>query len=204
MTASTGSDQLEGGAVNSHLPGLTEQINNIESLVTRLVTRNEEMVRSQQENIMNGNTGPGPQEGERVGELEIQLGEKERLVQEMMAKFSRNRQILTNNWEQAESEVRRLDEIYHTTVDRVVLCLAGLPDLTKQHPTLAQLLTNLQLEKVSGEILSEEKSTVDTLQECNNVAEETENNLNGQSNKKANMSRSLVNSRWGVKSDVVF
>ena len=69
MTASTGSDQLEGGAVNSHLPGLTEQINNIESLVTRLVTRNEEMVRSQQENIINGNTL-----GE--AELESQLGEK--------------------------------------------------------------------------------------------------------------------------------
>ena len=151
MTASTGSDLLEGGAVNSHLPGLTEQINNIESLVTRLVTRNEEMVRSQQENIINGNAAPEPQEGERVGELESQLGEKERMVQEMMAKFSRNRQILTNNWEQAESEVRRLDEIYHNTVNRVVLCLAGLAEVTRQHPTLGQLLTNLQLEKVSGE-----------------------------------------------------
>ena len=96
----------------------------------------------------------------------------------MMAKFSRNRQILTSNWEQAETEVRRLDEIYHTTVNTVVLALAGLPEVTKQHPSLAQLLTNLQLEK-----------------ECNNGAEDgerNENNLNGHSNKKV-MSRSLVN-----------
>ena len=178
MTASTGSEGLEGAPVNSHLPGLTEQINYIESLVTRLVTRNEEMVRSQQENIINGNTPPAVQEDERVGQLETQLGEKERVVQEMMAKFSRNRQILTSNWEQAETEVRRLDEIYHTTVNTVVLALAGLPEVTKQHPSLAQLLTNLQLEK-----------------ECNNGAEDSErneNNLNGHSNKKV-MSRSLVN-----------
>ena len=156
MTASTGSEGLEGAPVNSHLPGLTEQINYIESLVTRLVTRNEEMVRSQQENIINGNTPPAVQEDERVGLLETQLGEKERVVQEMMAKFSRNRQILTSNWEQAETEVRRLDEIYHTTVNRVVLALAGLPEVTKQHPTLAQLLTNLQLEKVGRELLAGE------------------------------------------------
>ena len=60
------------------------------------------MARTQQENIINGNTLG---EAERVGELESQLGEKEKLLQEMMAKFSRNRQILTSNWEQAETEV---------------------------------------------------------------------------------------------------
>ena len=151
MTASSSSDQLEGGA-HSQQPGLTEQINNIEVLVTRLVGRTEQMVRSQQENIINGNTSDH-QESQRLGELETQLGEKERLVQEIMAKFGRNKQILTSNWEQAESEVRRLDEIYHTTVDRVVLCLAGLPEVTKQHPTLGKLLTNLQIEKVSLQIL---------------------------------------------------
>ena len=41
-------------------------------------------------------------------------------MQEMMTKFGRNRQILTSNWEQAESEVRRLDDIYHDTVDQLV------------------------------------------------------------------------------------
>ena len=60
------------------------------------------MARSQQENIINGNS---PGEAERVEQLESQLGEKEKILQEMMAKFSRNRQILTSNWEQAETEV---------------------------------------------------------------------------------------------------
>ena len=138
------------------------------------------MARSQQENIINGNS---PGDVERVDQLESQLGEKEKILQEMMAKFSRNRQILTSNWEQAETEVsldrfssfpeaygmmshentkieccinilspllqvRRLDDIYHTTVDRVVMNLAALPEVTKQHPALAQLLNNLQIEKV--------------------------------------------------------
>ena len=40
---------------------------------------------------------------------------RDKAMQEMRSKFSRNRQILTTNWEQAESEVRRLDEIYLDT-----------------------------------------------------------------------------------------
>ena len=136
---------MEAGP-SGQVPGLTEQINNIESLVTRLVARSEELARSQQENIINGNA---VEEETRVGQLETELGEKERLLQEMMAKFSRNRQILTSNWEQAETEVRRLDDIYHSTVDRVVNSLAALPEVTKHHPALAQLLNNLQIEKVS-------------------------------------------------------
>ena len=92
---------MEAGA-SGQVPGLTEQINNIESLVTRLVARSEELARSQQENIINGNA---VEEVARVDQLETELGEKERLLQEMMAKFSRNRQILTTNWEQAETEV---------------------------------------------------------------------------------------------------
>ena len=98
---SAGSDPVESGA-SGQVPGLTEQINHIESLVTRLVTRTEELARTQQENIINGNA---VEEVARVDQLETELGEKERLLQEMMAKFSRNRQILTTNWEQAETEV---------------------------------------------------------------------------------------------------
>ena len=45
-------------------------------------------------------------------------------------------------------QVRRLDEIYHSTVDRVVRSLAAHPEVTKQHSALAQLLSNLQIEKV--------------------------------------------------------
>ena len=54
MRAIIGSDQL--GGVDTAVPGLMEQIANIETLVAKLVTNNEEMVQSQQENVINGNT----------------------------------------------------------------------------------------------------------------------------------------------------
>ena len=74
---------------------------------------------------------------------------RDKAMQEMRSKFSRNRQILTTNWEQAESEVRRLDEIYHDTLDRVVMTLASVADLSQQYPGLKQLMANLQLVRVS-------------------------------------------------------
>ena len=41
--------------------------------------------------------------------------------------------------------MRRLDDIYHDTVSRVLGCLATLPDLTKQHPSLVSLITSLKV-----------------------------------------------------------
>ena len=175
MTASTGSDQL-GGETN--VPGLTEQLSNIEDLVAKLVLRSQEMEQSQQENMINGNTEEaGAQEVDKVRqEMKEVVLDNERKMAEMMNKFSRNRQILTSNWEQAENEVRRLDDIYHDTVDRVVLCLAGLPELTQQHPSLAALVSTLQLERDSQESQS-------------SAATNNQNNLNGHKV----MSRSLMN-----------
>ena len=74
---------------------------------------------------------------------------RDKAMQEMRSKFSRNRQILATNWEQAESEVRRLDEIYHDTVDRMVMSFASIPDLSQQYAGLKQLIANLQLMRVS-------------------------------------------------------
>ena len=90
------------------------------------------------------------------------------------------RQILTSNWEQAESEVRRLDDIYHDTVDRVVMTLASLPELTQQHPSLAALVSTLQLERENNAV-----------HENNGANENITNNINGHVNK---MSKSLNNS----------
>ena len=188
MTASTGSDQL--GGVDTNVPGLTEQIANIETLVAKLVTNNEEMVRSQQENVINGNT-----ESDKVTELQEIISDKERMMQEMMAKFGRNRQILTDNWEQAESEVRRLDDIYADTVDRVIHCLASLPaNLTQAHPSLADLVNTLQMERESNNVAQE------NLGDNENIT----NNINGHPNKK--MSRSLLtnsNTRYNTTIKVV-
>ena len=103
MTVSSGSDIMCGdglmeASVGGGVPGLAEQIGHIEELVTRLVT--EEAARSQQENIINGNT----EEGE-LSLLREAVSDKERVMTEMMTKFSKNRQFLTNSWEQSESEV---------------------------------------------------------------------------------------------------
>jgi len=183
MTASTGSDQLgldtNTGQISVTVPGLTEQISNIEDLLGKLVIKNEDMVKSQHENVINGNTESDVAATDKVTELQGIITDKERVMQEMVSKFSRNRQILTNNWEQAESEVRRLDDIYHDTVDRVVMCLASLPELTQQHPSLAKLVNTLQLEKDNN-----------GSQDNAGANENLSNNLNGHSNK---MSRSLMN-----------
>ena len=204
MTTSTGSgdmkqllssscDQLEaaGGAV----PGLTEQINNIEELVARLAqarTQEEADLKKSQheENVMNGNT-----ETETETQLREVISDKERAMAEMVAKFGRNRQILTSNWEQAECEVRRLDDIYHDTVrvprnfvdtlynksiqvSRVVGCLAALPELTQQHPALSALCSQLELE--SSQVASTAPLAANT-------------NTNTNLNTDTRMSRSLVN-----------
>ena len=96
MTASTGSDQLGGDTGHGHsgqVPGLTEQISNIEELVTRLVTKNEEMVKSHNDNVINGNTEPAETlvPVEKMSELQTLVTDKEKMMQDMMAKFSRNR-----------------------------------------------------------------------------------------------------------------
>ena len=56
---SRGGDGLMEASVGGGVPGLAEQIGHIEELVTRLVTRTEEAARSQQENIINGNSEEG-------------------------------------------------------------------------------------------------------------------------------------------------
>ena len=45
-------------------------------------------------------------------------------IAELKAKFLRHKEILKSNCDQAESEVVRLDEIYHDTVDRVLKVIA--------------------------------------------------------------------------------
>jgi len=113
----------------------------------------------------------------RLAELQQLVVARDKAMQEMRSKFSRNRQILTTNWEQAESEVRRLDEIYHDTVDRVVMTLASVPDLSQQYPGLKQLLANLQLVR----------ETQQAQENTNN-----DNKVVANTNKNTMMSRSLV------------
>ena len=95
MTVSSDSDIMGGdglmeASVGGGVPGLAEQIGHIEELVTRM----EEASKSQQENIISGNT----EEGE-LSLLREAVSDKEHIM------VWQKRQILTSNWEQAESEV---------------------------------------------------------------------------------------------------
>lgn len=80
-----------------------------------------------------------------IEDLRCQLVQRESDLKEVRSKFTKNRQILTSNWEQAESEVKRLDDIYHDTVDQVLQALRSTPDVVSSTPTLSQLLLNLEL-----------------------------------------------------------
>jgi len=219
MTTSTGSDQLglhsdntslqslattiqerqqlegQGRSVgNITVPGLTEQLSQVEQLVAKLMCVN--MARSH-ENLNNGNTNTNLEledldlenkdvtrsiiqdQASRLAEMQQVVVARDKAMQEMRSKFSRNRQILTTNWEQAESEVRRLDEIYHDTVDRVVVTLASVPDLSQQYPGLKQLMANLQL-------VRESQQTQENTENDNKVVANSNKNTNTM------MSRSLV------------
>ena len=76
--------------------------------------------------------------------------------------------------------MRRLDDIYHDTVSRVLGCLATLPDLTQQHPSLVSLITSLKLESA--------REAADITDEAGN---NEDNNLNGHLGK---MTKSLLTS----------
>merc|ERR1719391_117644 len=124
------------------VPGLVEQLGQVDALLAKLVASVQANTARREENIVNGN-----QESEietRLREMESQLGAKDTAISEMRGKFAKNRQILTGNWEQAEAEVRRLDEIYHETVDSVIRELANAPEALVTYPGLAALATALQ------------------------------------------------------------
>jgi len=124
------------------VPGLVEQLGQVDALLAKLVASIQATSAKRDENIANGNQ-ESDVEG-RLREMETQIEAKEAAMLEMRGKFAKNRQILTGNWEQAEAEVRRLDEIYHETVDTVIRELANAPEALVTYPGLATLATVLE------------------------------------------------------------
>ena len=88
------------------------------------------------------------------------------MLTETREKFGRNRQILTSNWEQAETEVRRLDEIYHDTVDNVVQQLVAVPGLLSTQPGLASLVASFQMREGLGATDNANKTNQTMSQVC--------------------------------------
>ena len=85
----------------------------VDVLLARLVASMQAQGVKSQENLANGNTEsesgrePGLETDcrGRLRDLEEQLAAREAAMLEMRHKFGKNRQILTCNWEQAESEL---------------------------------------------------------------------------------------------------
>ena len=154
----------------------------MDALLAKLVASVQATTARREENIVNGN-----QESEvetRLREMESQLGAKDTAISEMRGKFAKNRQILTGNWEQAEAEVRRLDEIYHETVDSVIRELANAPEALVTYPGLASLATALQQAR-------QEQSGLGS------PPQENGNNANLRGGEVGRMSRSMGNHNMG-------
>jgi len=131
----------------------------------------------------------------RLAEMQQLVAARDKSMQEMRSKFARNRQILTSNWEQAESEVRRLDEIYHDTIDRVVLTLANVPELPKQYPGIGQLLSSLQVAQESPDNKVVANGNKNNMMSRSLVAEVLSNsNTSGISSNMMSQSQILTNS----------
>merc|ERR1719336_1728879 len=65
-------------------------------------------------------------------------------IAELKAKFLRHKEILKSNCDQAESEVIRLDEIYHDTVDMVLKAFNAIPEIVESNEELSKIKTSLE------------------------------------------------------------
>ena len=167
-----GQDKFLG---NITVPGLTEHLSQVEQHVAKLMCVN--MARSQ-ENLNNGNTNINLEledldlenkdvtrsviqdQATRLADMLQVVVARDKATLEMRSRFSRNRQILTSNWEHSESEVRRLDEIYHDTQkcrgkiqgdleqyqDREKVCMASMDSVERQFES-----RDLALQQFEGE-----------------------------------------------------
>ncbi len=50
----------------------------------------------------------------------VQMKSKENEISELKSRFLRHRQILMANYQDAEAEIKRMDEIHHESVSRVL------------------------------------------------------------------------------------
>lgn len=74
--------------------------------------------------------------------LNVKKHEEE--ITELKAKFLRHKEILKSNCDQAESEVIRLDEIYHDTVDMVLKAFKTIPEIVESNEELSKIKTSLE------------------------------------------------------------
>ncbi|CAM6054119.1 unnamed protein product [Sphagnum tenellum] len=121
MTSSSQSDNFNGG-VGMHM---SESLQNLSKAITH-----RQKSETGQESLASSSASL-PSLVDRINDVQIlidkymkeqerQLKSKENEINELKTKFLKHRQILVSNYEQAESEILRLDEIYHDTVEQVL------------------------------------------------------------------------------------
>jgi len=108
-------------------------------------------------------------------QLRCMVQEKDENIVEMKSKFSKHRQILTSNWQQAEDEVRKVDDIYHSTIQKVISTVESLPENIGGTSALTNLVTSLRQDQlqaetvVKAENLANGNTTAVEEQQLNNV-----------------------------------
>merc|ERR1719357_1359997 len=73
-------------------------------------------------------------------------------AEEMRAKFIKHQQIYKANYEQAEIEIKRMDEVYQDLIENVLKTLSSVPETLDSQPKLQRLKE--MLEKEASESLS--------------------------------------------------
>jgi len=176
----TESTSTQGGLVG--VPSLADQIDQVDILLTRLISTKELSSSTHQPNdnlpdIANGNNGVVNndfidvaedlenidlgniditrniilQQNKALTQLRSLVEEREESLSELKGKFIRNQQILNSNWQQAEEEVKKVDQEYHETVNRVMNTLNAMPEVVSANSPLHQLLLSLkELDEADG------------------------------------------------------
>ncbi|XP_023330721.1 early endosome antigen 1 [Eurytemora carolleeae] len=146
-----------------HVPSLADQVYQLDLVISKILSTqqqsstthqeiprpnlNLEETRFQGENLENLNLEETKtiilEQNKALAQLRNMMESREESQQEMKNKFIKNREILTSNWEQAEEEVRKIDEIYHQTVNRVINTLKDLPEIVDSNPNLGNLMRTL-------------------------------------------------------------
>merc|ERR1712150_144548 len=67
-------------------------------------------------------------------------------LEEMKIKFSKHQQIYTTNYELAESEIKRMDELYQDLIENVLKTFKNIPEIVNTQPDLQRLKEMLETE----------------------------------------------------------
>merc|ERR1712223_1607051 len=141
------SNSSPGSCSQKSKSSLLSSISKVDGIIKKLleINRNVELKRS---NLNEAGSHPNTKiqiEPDFTNEEASDANKRhEEEIAELKAKFLRHKEILKSNCDQAESEVVRLDEIYHDTVDRVLKAFNSIPVIVESNPELLKIKKSLE------------------------------------------------------------